>query len=93
MEEVEILEVLFELAREAGMRVNIAGRGQVGVDNLPLTSGVCRVRDQVFVVLSVAEPVSVQIEVLAMALREYAGELLEDRHLPPAVRIYIDPVG
>jgi hypothetical protein len=93
MEEAEILEHLFELARDAGMRVSIAGRGQIGADDLPLSSGVCRIRDQVYVVLSGAEPPAVQIETLAGALREYAVELLQDRHLPPAVRSCIDPEG
>jgi len=93
MEEAEILENLFALAREAGMRINIAGRGQIGADDLPLSSGVCRVRDQVFVVLSGSEPPSVQIETLAGALREYAGDLVAERHIPPAVRDRIDPEG
>jgi hypothetical protein len=93
MEEVEILEHLFALAREAGLRVSIAGRGQIGADDLPLASGVCRVRGQIFVVLSGAEPVPVQIQTLAAALREHAADLLTTRHLPPAVRERIDPEG
>jgi hypothetical protein len=93
MDEAGILEHLFELARDAGMRVHIAGRGRIGADDLPLSSGVCRVRDQIFVVLSGAEPVSVQIETLAGALREHAADFLKERHLPPAVRRLIDPEG
>jgi len=91
MDDAQILDSLRELAREAGMRVRIAGRGRGGDDDLPVASGVCRVRGEIWVVLSTAEPPPVQIATLAQALCKYAGPLLEQRHLPPAVRACIEP--
>jgi hypothetical protein len=93
MQDSEILEVLLELARDAGLVVRI-GSGSSGVgDETPLASGVCRVRDEVWVVLSISEPAVGQIQVLAGALKKYAGTLLEERFLPPAVRAWVDPGG
>jgi len=95
MQDSEILEVLLELARDAGLVVRIGSgtSGGGGGDETPLASGVCRVRDEIWVVLSVNEPAVGQIQVLASALRKYAGTLLEERFLPPAVRAWVDPGG
>lgn len=90
MEERDVLEVLLELAAEAGVRVQIAGREARGGDALPLVSGVCRVRGEWWVVLSSSEPVGAQIRTLGEALKKHAGTLLDDRHLPPAVRDLLD---
>lgn len=89
MQESEILEVLLELANEAGMRVKVAGR-DAGGDSLPVSSGVCRVRGELWVVLANVEPPSAQIRVLAAAIRKHAPALVEERHLPPAVRAWLE---
>jgi hypothetical protein len=82
----EIMQELLALAAEANLEVRVVGR-QGGVEGeSPPTSAVCRVRGAVWVVLSAADPVEVQLDVLAKALRANAGELLETRYLPPAVR-------
>ena len=73
MEDAEILEVLLELARDAGLVVRI-GSGTTGSDETPLASGVCRVRDEVWVVLSVHEPAVGQIRVLAGALKKQPSQ-------------------
>ena len=97
MEDTEILEILFELARDAGFELSVAGRdarsGGAATEWPSLPSGVCRVRGALWVVLSSEEPVHAQIEVLCAALRQHAGEMLENRHLPPAVRERIGPGG
>lgn len=90
MQQSDVLEVLLEVAAEAGMRVQIAGREARGGDALPLASGVCKVRGEWWVVLSSSEPVGSQIQTLAAALKKHAGTLLEERHLPPAVRSVVD---
>jgi hypothetical protein len=91
MDESQILESLLELAAEAGMRVRMGG-GVAPEENLPpLASGVCRLRGELWVVLSSRESPAVQIEALASALRDHAGSLLESRHLPPAIRNYLEP--
>jgi len=90
MTEAEILEALLELADAAGMQVRVAGRGSGGSDTPPIASGICRVRDRIWVVLSGEEPVDSQVEVLARALQSHAGSWLDERYLPPAVRARID---
>ena len=71
VDEVDILEVLFELAGEAGFEIRAAGR--LSPDDPPLESGVCRLRGQLYIVLSANESVSMQIEALGAALREHAS--------------------
>jgi len=93
MQDSEILELMLELARDAGLVVRIGSGHTGGADETPLASGVCRVRDEIWVVLSVHEPAVGQIQVLAGALRKHAGTLLEERFLPPAVRVWLDPGG
>jgi len=44
------------------------------------------VRGRWWVVLSRSDPPGLQIDALARALRQHAGEQLESRWLPPAVR-------
>jgi len=91
MDDAQMLDTLQALAREAGMQVRVAGRGPAPDGDLPVSSGVCRVRGQVWVVLSPGEPPAAQIDALARALGKYAGPLLEERHLPPAVRARVAP--
>jgi hypothetical protein len=93
MDDAEILERLLELANEAGFKVRIAGRGAIGAEDLPLSSGTCRVKGTLWIVLSGQEPTGVQIDVIARALREHAEGILEARHLPPALRERLDPGG
>jgi hypothetical protein len=85
-----ILEVLLDLAREAGLEVRPVGRARLEPGESPPTSGVARVKGSLWVLLSSADPVAVQLDVLARALREHAAELIEARHLPPAVRAVLD---
>ena len=90
MEPSEILEALLDLAREAKLEVRpvSAGAGEVGL--MPPTSAVCRVRGAVWVMLSSADPVSIQLRVLAEALREHAVGVSEAHFLPPAVRAALE---
>ena len=91
MQPSDVLEVLLALASEAGMRVQVAGRDARPGDALPpVASGICRVRGVWWVVLSSNEPAEAQIGTLARALKTHAGSLLEERHLPPAVRAVVD---
>jgi len=83
MDAVEIQDRLAELARDAGIDVRVLARG--GPDLAP-ESAVCRVRGRVWVVLAEADRPEQRIAVLARALREHAGPLLEERYLPPALR-------
>ena len=93
MDEAQILEHLLELAGEAGMRVHAGGRGKLGDDLPPVASGVCRVRGQLWVVLAESDALPLQIDTLAGALRTHAAQLIEDRHLPPAIRTFLEPLG
>ncbi len=83
MEAAALMEALLDLASEAGLEVRTASGS--GMEPLP-PSAVCRVKGEPWVVLSTADPVEVQLDVLAGALREHAGGLLDRRFLPPAVR-------
>jgi len=87
VEPAEILDRLVELAREADIDVRVLGRG--GSDVSP-ESAVVRVRGQVWVVLAEADLPEQRIAVLARALREHAGSLLQGRYLPPALRDLLD---
>ena len=86
MEPEELLEALADLAAEAGLSVRVLRRGAGSDDLTTASSGVCRVRGEIWVVLAQADPVEERIEALARALREHAESLLEQRYLPPAVR-------
>ena len=90
MEEVDVLECLLEVAAAANLHIEIAGRDARSDSERPLASGVCRVRGQWWVILSRADPVSAQIQMLARALKTHALDVVEARHLPPAVRAVID---
>ena len=82
----QIHEELLALARSAGFDVRRSS-GRLGQDaDLPIASGVCRVRGAIWVILSAAESLEERSDVLAGALKLHAGSLLEDRYLPPAVR-------
>lgn len=83
---------LLALANEAQLEVRVVGRPSRlshpswQEPDRPAESGVCRVRGAVWVVLSAADPIEVQLDLLAGALRDHAGALIDARYLPPAVR-------
>lgn len=83
MEASELRTALVELASEAGLEVREtrAAAGEVSPE-----SSVCRVHGAVWVVLSSADPLERQLDVLAGALREHHSAWLERRFLPPALR-------
>lgn len=87
MNDAEVLAALIELADQAGLRVRAA---QGAADAGPLaTSGVCRVRGVTWIVLIGDDPLPDRIAAVAGALREHAGEWLEGRWLPPALRDHL----
>ena len=82
----EIHVALMELANDAGFEVRRAsGRARADVD-LPIASGVCRVRGAVWVVLAANDSLEERTAVLVAALKSHAAALLESRYLPPALR-------
>jgi hypothetical protein len=83
VERADLLDQLVALAREAGLEVRAAQGAESG---LPLTSGVCRVRGALWVVVVPSDPLEDRIEVVAEALRTHASAFLEARYLPPALR-------
>ena len=90
MEPSAILEALLDLAREANLEVRPVGRGGLEPGESQPGSAVCRVKGEVWVMLSSIDPVAIQLQVLARALCEHAGDLIEARHLPPAVRSVLE---
>jgi hypothetical protein len=90
MEAPELLRALAELARDCGLEVQRVGRLPAFEGLSPSGSGSCRLRGKIRVLLADSDPLEVRIEVLARALREAAGPVLEERFLPPAVRARLD---
>jgi hypothetical protein len=90
VEPSQILDVLLDLAREAGIEVRAVGRQGLEPGEPQAGSGVVKLKGRVFVMLSSVDPVAIQLEVLARALRENAGDWLEARHLPPAIRALLE---
>lgn len=88
MERAELLDQLVGLAREAGLEVRAAEGAEPGV---PLTSGVCRVRGELWVVVVPSDPLEDRIEIVADALRTHAALFLESRYLSPALRERLEP--
>ena len=85
MEPSQILTALLDVAREAGLEVrSVGGALEPGLPQPG--SGVVKLKGRVYVMLSSIDPVAIQLEVLARALREHAADFLDDRHLPPALR-------
>ncbi len=83
MEASELRAALVGLALEAGLEVR---ETRAAGGEAPPESSVCRVHGAVWVVLSSADPLEHQLDVLAGALREHHGPWLERRYLPPALR-------
>jgi len=75
---------------ELGLEVRRVPRAGEGAET---SSGVCRLRERVWVLLSPADPPARRAAVLAAALREHAGDALESRYLPPAVRARLERAG
>ncbi len=86
MESAQLLQALVELAREAELEVRTLGPAGGSEPEVTAPSAACRVRGEVWVVLSRADPLEVRLEVLADALKTHRGDWLEQRWLPPAVR-------
>ncbi len=86
MTPIDLHKALLELAGAAGFEVRRTS-GRAGEDrDLPIASGVCRVRDRVWVVLATGDSLEERSEVLVQALQAHASELLESRYLAPALR-------
>jgi hypothetical protein len=90
MEPRLLLDELVQLAGETGLEVRRLSRQPIFEGLSPSSSGVCRVRGEVRVLLSDSDPLADRIRVLARALREARGRELEARFLPPAVRDCLD---
>ena len=90
MEAAELLEALVELAASVGLVVQRVGRQPAFEGLSPSSSGTCRVRGEVRVLLADSDPLEARIEVLARALRAAAGPALEERFVPPAVRACLE---
>ncbi len=93
MNPTALRDELADLAREAGLDVRVLTGAPEVEPGLPVASGVCRVRDSVWVVLNVSEPIEEHIEILAQALRTHAAGFLEGRWLSPAVRERLEWTG
>ena len=86
VDDSEKLEALLELARAAELEIRSVGlHAQPAGEPVP-TSAVCRVRDQVWIVLCAADPPERHLWVLAEALRSHRSAWLEERWIPPALR-------
>lgn len=86
MTEAELHRALLELAGAVGFEVRRAS-GRAGEDrDLPIASGVCRVRGRVWVVLASTDSLAERSSVLVTALQAHAREQLETRYLAPALR-------
>jgi hypothetical protein len=84
--QAELLVQLVELAEAAGLRVR-AIRGTSGAEGEPAAaSGLCRVRGELWIVLSNNDSLEDRVAVVAAALRREASEWLQSRYLPPALR-------
>ena len=90
MEPAEIMKVLLALSEEAGLEIRTVRASAAEPGEPTPSSAVCRVRGAVWVLLSTADPVEIQLDVVCEALREHAAEVLEDRYLPPAIRARLD---
>jgi hypothetical protein len=86
MDDAALLAALQELAEELGLAVRRLPADAAFDGVGPSGSGLCTLRGRHMVWLSASDPLDRQVEVLARALREHAGESLEMRFLAPAIR-------
>ncbi len=82
----EIEQQLIELAQAAGLEVRGLPGAGFREGEPAASSGVCRVRGAVWVLLAPSDSVEEHISVLVSALETHAAGFLEDHYLPPAVR-------
>ena len=87
----DLLDQLLDIARAAGLEVRQTPARSAGEGDVPPHSGVCRLRDRVWVVLVTSDGIDERIDVLAGALATHAREHLESRYLPPAIRDRLPP--
>ena len=85
MHPTEMLDQLADLARAAGLEVREI-RGAAGEGDLYNSSGICRVKGRIWVLLAASDSLDERIDVLGRGLATHAREFLESRYLPPAVR-------
>ncbi|MFQ5515370.1 MAG: hypothetical protein ACE5FG_13180 [Myxococcota bacterium] len=89
MEAPELLSALMAVARDVGLDVRcVPAAGPE--EGLRPSSGVCRVRGRLWIVLCASDPSETRIDVLASALRRHASGRLERCYLPPVVRHRIE---
>jgi hypothetical protein len=86
VEAAELAQHLVDLAEAAGFEVRSLRGSAPGGAGETASSGVCRVRGSIWVLLDPADPVEDHISVLVAALETHAPAFLEDRYLPPALR-------
>ena len=90
VDSAELMLALMELAQKAELEVRTLGATSGAQAEAPVASGICRVRGEVWVLLSASDPLEIRLEVLADALKTHRGEWLEGVWLPPAVRDRLD---
>ena len=86
MDPAELLAALLELAAEHDLPVRRVPPDASFEGLAPTASGACVLRGRPLVLLCAADPPDRQVEVLARALCAHAGDALEQRFLPPALR-------
>lgn len=82
----DLLDQLLDLARAADLEVREVRGTQSGEGEVATRSGVCRVKNKVWVLLVASDGIEERIAVLAQALATHARGYLESRYLPPAIR-------
>ncbi len=82
----ELLQALVELAQVTELEVRTLEPTRAAQLELGVASAACRVRGEVWVVLSATDPLDLRIDVLAEALKTHRTDWLEQHWLPPAVR-------
>jgi hypothetical protein len=84
MHPTELLDLLVDLALAAGLEVREIRGGWEG--DLRSSSGSCRVKGKIWVLLAPTDSLDERIDALGSALAAHARDFLESRYLPPAVR-------
>jgi hypothetical protein len=87
----DLLDQLRDLAREADLEVREVAASQAAEGEVVTHSGVCRVKDRVWVLLVASDDIEERIDVLAAALATHARSTLDSRYLPPAIRDRLTP--
>lgn len=82
----ELLGQLVDLARDAGLEVREIVGGAAAEGDAQTESGTCRVRGRIWILLAKSDSTEDRTRVVARALKAHAGDFLESRYLPPAVR-------